>query len=67
MKERGRPKKDLKELAEEINLNDEFYSIDELANLLKVEHKTIRRAIKRGDIKAMRVGKVYRIRKSDIL
>lgn len=65
MKERGRPQKDLKKIADDINLNDEFYSISELAELLKVEHKTIRRAIQRGDIKAMKIGRVYRIRKSD--
>ena len=60
----GRPPKQLKELAD-INLNDEFYTIDEVAKILKVEHRTIRRAIKRGDIKAMKVGRQYRIRKSD--
>ena len=65
MKERARPQKDLKKIADDINLNDEFYSISELAELLKVEHKTIRRAIQRGDIKAMKIGRVYRIRKSD--
>lgn len=61
----GRPPKDLKKMTEGINLNDEFYTIDELAEILKVDHRTIRRAIKRGDIKAMKVGKQYRIRKSD--
>jgi excisionase family DNA binding protein len=37
-----------------------------LSNLLKVEHKTIRRAIQRGEIKAMKLGKQWRIKKSDI-
>lgn len=66
MKQSGRPPKNLKEIAEGINLNEEFYTIDELAKILKVEHRTIRRAIKRGDIKAMKVGRQYRIKKSDI-
>lgn len=64
MEKTGRPRTNLKERAE-INLNDEFYTIDEVAKILKVEHKTIRRAIKRGDIKAMKIGRQYRIRKSD--
>lgn len=62
----GRPFIDLKEKAKEISLEDEFYTIDELSKLLKVEHKTIRRAIQRGEIKAMKMGKQWRIKKSDI-
>lgn len=64
--EKGRPKIDLKEKAKEISLEDEFYTIDELANILKVEHKTIRRAIQRGEIKAKKYGRQWRIKKSDI-
>ena len=62
----GRPFIDLKERANEISLEDEFYTIEELSKLLKVEHKTIRRAIKRGEIKAMKFGRQWRIRRSDI-
>lgn len=62
----GRPFIDLKEKAKEISLEDEFYTIEELSKLLKVEHKTIRRAIQRGEIKAMKLGKQWRIKKSDI-
>ena len=62
----GRPFIDLKERANEISLEDEFYTIEELSKLLKVEHKTIRRAIKRGEIKAMKLGRQWRIRRSDI-
>ena len=62
----GRPFIDLKQKANEISLEDEFYTIEELSKLLKVEHKTIRRAIKRGEIKAMKLGKQWRIKKSDI-
>lgn len=64
--ERGRPKIDLKSRTNEISLEDEFYTIEELAKILKVEHKTIRRAIQRGDIKAIKLGRQWRIRKSDI-
>ena len=62
----GRPFIDLKQKANEISLEDEFYTIEELSKLLKVEHKTIRRAKKRGEIKAMKLGKQWRIKKSDI-
>lgn len=62
----GRPFIDLKEKAKGISLEDEFYTIEELSKILKVEHKTIRRAIQRGEIKAMKIGKQWRIKKSDI-
>jgi IS30 family transposase len=48
----GQPPIDLKERAE--SLADEFYSILELAKLLKVHERTIRNNIKRGNIKAQK-------------
>lgn len=48
-----------------------FYSVEEFANILKVSHATIRRAIKAGRIMACRPGigkkSPYRIHESEIL
>ncbi len=62
----GKPLIDLKERAEKISLEDDFYSIDELAKLLKVHSNTIRNNIKKGKIKATKYGEQWRIRKKDI-
>ena len=47
-------------------LDDEFYTINEVADKLKVHHTTIRRAIKQGRIKAFKVGTKWLIKKEDI-
>lgn len=63
-----RPNKPLKITASEsTTLNDEYYTIYELAEILKVHHNTIRRAIKRGDIKAFKIGTEWRINKKDFI
>ena len=64
-KHSGQPPINLKERAE--SLENEFYTIDELAKILKVHERTIRNNIKRGTIKAKKFGNQWRIRKSDIL
>ena len=43
-----------------------FFSIQESADYLGVEYKTIWRAIRKGDLPAAKIGGVYRIRKEDI-
>ena len=58
-----RPNKPLKT---DLKLKDQFYTIYEVADILKVHHHTIRRAIKEGRLKAIRVGKEWRIKKEDI-
>ena len=63
----GQPPIDLKERAKDLKLEDDFYTIDELAKVLKVHERTIRNNIKRGTIKAKKFGNQWRIRKSDIL
>lgn len=63
----GKPLIDLKERVEEIQLEDDFFSIDELAKILKVHPNTIRNNIKKGKINAKKYGEQWRIRKSDIL
>lgn len=59
-----RPRMKLK--TEGIRLEDEYYTIEELAKLLKVHKNTIRNAIKDGRIKAEKFGQQWRIRKKDI-
>lgn len=59
-----RPPKNLKTTG--IRLEDEYYTIGELAELLKVHQNTIRNGIKDGRIKAEKFGQQWRIRKKDI-
>ncbi len=47
-------------------MQEQVYSIDEAAKLLKVNPMTIRRMIQRGEIRASKVGKQYRIPRSEI-
>lgn len=50
------------------NLNDEFYTTKETAELLKVNPRTVQRMIADGRIqKKIKVGRDYRIPKSEIL
>lgn len=62
----GRPRIDLKEKSKELE-EKEYYSIDELAKIMKVERRTIKRAIERGEIKAIKIGKQYRIKKENFI
>ncbi|WKZ30399.1 MAG: helix-turn-helix domain-containing protein [Candidatus Dojkabacteria bacterium] len=45
---------------------EKYYTIEEVAEMLKVVYMTIYRWIKQGKLKAFRVGKKYMIKKSDI-
>jgi|GEM_PF-578453 len=40
----------------DVGMNEDFYTIDEISQILRVHPKTIRTAIKDGHIKAFRVG-----------
>jgi len=44
-----------------------LYTVSELASMLKVTPQTIRKYIKRGELKAKRIGRPAYIRKADIL
>ncbi len=44
-----------------------FVSIAQLSDILGVEHKTIRRLIARGELRAVRVGRVLRVDLDDAL
>jgi excisionase family DNA binding protein len=43
------------------------YTLAEVAQLLKVGEETIRREVQRGNITALRVGKQYRMTRSDLI
>lgn len=58
-----RPLKDLK--TSKI-LDDEYYTIYQVADLLKVHHTTIRRAIKEKRLKAFKIGTKWLIKADDI-
>lgn len=45
----------------ENELKDEYYTIEEVANLLKVTYLTVYRWIKSGKLEAYKAGKQYRI------
>lgn len=42
-----------------------FYTSDEVAKILKINRQTIQRFIREGKIKATKIGREYRIKKSD--
>lgn len=58
-----RPNKPLKTADK---LEDKFYTIEEVASILKVHHSTIRRAIKDNRLKAFKIGTKWLIKKEDI-
>lgn len=55
-----------KELTTSKHLEDRFYTIYQVADILKVHHTTIRRAILSKRLKAVKIGRTYRIKKEDI-
>lgn len=46
--------------------SEEVLTIEQAAEMLRVHPDTIRRMITQGKLKASKVGRVYRIRKSEI-
>lgn len=47
-------------------MQDEYFSIEEVAVKLKVAYLTVYRWVQSGKLKAVKAGKQYRIRKSDL-
>ena len=43
-----------------------LYSIDEIADILKVTQRTIYNYIKSGSLKAIKIGKYWRIKHTDL-
>ena len=58
-----RPNKPLKT---NIKLKDQYYTIYEVADISKVHHNTIRRAINDNRLKATKIGTKWLIKKEDI-
>lgn len=48
------------------SMNSEYYSLEEVASLLKVTYLTVYRWVKAKKIVALKAGKQYRIRKEDL-
>ncbi len=46
--------------------DDEMLTVEEVAKMLKVHVKTVRHWIKTGELKAMDIGRGYRISRSDL-
>ena len=66
MDKRVNNKRPNKPLTTSDKLDDKFYTIDEVATLLKVHHTTIRRAIKDKRLNAFKIGTKWLIKKEDI-
>ncbi|MEI6533435.1 MAG: helix-turn-helix domain-containing protein [Candidatus Roizmanbacteria bacterium] len=47
-------------------LNDQYYSIEEVAKTLKVAYLTVYRWIRSGKLVALKAGKQYRIAKDEL-
>ncbi|MCC0634880.1 MULTISPECIES: helix-turn-helix domain-containing protein [unclassified Clostridioides] len=47
-------------------MEEKFYTIDQVANILEMHHKTIRKFIKDGKLKANKVGKQWRVSQEDL-
>lgn len=47
-------------------MSDHYLTVAECADLLAVDHKTVRRLIDRGELPALRVGRVLRIDPADL-
>ncbi|CND88850.1 DNA binding domain%2C excisionase family [Mycobacterium tuberculosis] len=47
-------------------MDDKMYSVEEVADLLGLHVRTVRRYIREGRLKAVRIGKQYRIGRGDL-
>ena len=47
-------------------VEEQYYSIEEVAKMLKVAYLTVYRWIQAGKLKAIKAGKQYRIRENDL-
>lgn len=45
---------------------DQVLSVEEVAEILKVSQKTVRRMVKRGELKPSRIGRLLRFNSQDI-
>lgn len=47
-------------------LLNEYYSIQEVADILKIDYQTVRSHILKGNLKAEKIGRFYRIYQEDL-
>jgi excisionase family DNA binding protein len=47
-------------------ISNKLLTVNEVANILRVSNMTVYRLVKSGQIPAIRVGKNYRIKESDV-
>ena len=47
-------------------MNQELYSVEQVAGLLKLHVRTVRNFVREGRLKAIRVGKQYRVAREDL-
>ena len=45
---------------------DRIYSLEEISSILQVHIDTVRRYVKRGSLRAAKIGKAYRVQESDL-
>ena len=55
-----------KEVTLPAGLNEEYYTTHEVADLLKVNYRTVTRMISDGRLKAIKIGNAFRIRRDDL-
>ncbi|WP_278353525.1 helix-turn-helix domain-containing protein [Chryseobacterium gleum] len=51
----------------EIELKKKFYSFKEASEILKVDYQTVRSHVLKGNIKAEKIGRFYRINHLDLM
>lgn len=51
----------------EIELKKKFYTMKEAADILKIDYQTVRAHIFKGNIKAEKIGRLYRINHVDLM
>jgi excisionase family DNA binding protein len=44
----------------------QVYTVEEVAKMLKVSDQTVRALIRQGNLPALRIGRVWRIKKEDL-
>ena len=49
-----------------MRMDEQIYTVEEVAHKLRVDVRTVREWIRRGDLVAMDVGREYRIRQSNL-
>lgn len=51
----------------ELELKKKFYSIKEASKILKLDYQTVRSHILKGNLKAEKLGRIYRINHFDLM